>query len=99
MRALRMLPIFETAWKLARGLLGSMATVGSTLMIVVLLIYICACIGMEIMNHNKLLQGEEEVRRHVEKYFGSLSTAMMTLVQLLTLDGAAEVYLPVIEAS
>eukprot|EP00930_Biecheleria_cincta_P060012 TRINITY_DN45711_c0_g1_i1.p1 TRINITY_DN45711_c0_g1~~TRINITY_DN45711_c0_g1_i1.p1 ORF type:complete len:589 (+),score=70.99 TRINITY_DN45711_c0_g1_i1:57-1823(+) len=96
-RMLRVLEYFRTAWKLVYGVLMSMDTVLSAFLLIVMAIYMMACIGLELIAKDaSLLEGN--TAGIVQNQFNSLSQTMLTLSEFVTLDNMAEVYIPLILA-
>ncbi|CAE7249990.1 Cacna1h, partial [Symbiodinium sp. KB8] len=96
-RTLRMLRYFRTVWRLVFGLLTSINTIASTLCLIVLVLYIFACLGIELItNDDNLKRVSTEVEEVVNQYFRSLPITMLTLAQFVTLDSIATVYSPLV---
>merc|ERR1711920_1131890 len=77
----------------AQGLMSSITTVCSTLVTMILLLYLFALVGVEIISK------DEELLENTKsgQYFGSLASTMITLFQFVTLDSVASVYRPLVE--
>jgi len=84
------------AWRLVHGLLTSTRTIMSTLALLLLMLYIFACIGLEVITKDDLLRLEID---DFEESFGSLFRTMLTLLQFVTLDSMASIYLPLIRVN
>ena len=96
-RTLRMLRYFRTVWRLVFGLLTSINTIASTLCLIVLVIYIFACLGIELItNDTQLKTVHADVEEIVNKHFRSVPITMLTLSQFVTLDSIAAVYYPLV---
>ncbi|CAE7473731.1 Scn5a, partial [Symbiodinium necroappetens] len=102
-RALRLLKQFRTVWRLVNGLLTSANAMVSTLVLVVLTLYIAACLGIEIITKDTdsclakdLNQQNTETGDIVVKYFGTLPSTLLTLASFVTLDSVAPIYFPLI---
>ena len=95
-RTLRMLRYFRTVWRLVFGLLTSINTIASTLCLIVLVLYIFACLGIELITNDSELKKEADVALIVESHFRSLPVTMLTLAQFVTLDSIAAVYAPLV---
>eukprot|EP00439_Symbiodinium_sp_Y106_P065924 s447_g10.t1 len=102
-RALRLLKQFRTVWRLVNGLLTSANAMVSTLVLVVLTLYIAACLGIEIITKDTdscfakdLNQQHTETGDIVGKYFGTLPSTLLTLASFVTLDSVAPIYFPLI---
>jgi len=96
MRALRLLKQFRTVWRLVNGLLTSANAMFSTLVLVILSLYIAACLGIEIITKDGDLSTRAETADIVSNYFGNLSTTLLTLTAFVTLDSIAPIYSPLI---
>ncbi|CAE7606803.1 Scn5a [Symbiodinium natans] len=96
MRALRLLKQFRTVWRLVSGLLTSANAMLSTLVLVILTLYIAACLGIEVITKDASLSQTEETAGIVSQYFGSLFMTLLTLSSFVTLDSVAPIYSPLI---
>eukprot|EP00927_Polykrikos_kofoidii_P028876 TRINITY_DN25075_c0_g1_i2.p1 TRINITY_DN25075_c0_g1~~TRINITY_DN25075_c0_g1_i2.p1 ORF type:complete len:656 (+),score=101.10 TRINITY_DN25075_c0_g1_i2:104-2071(+) len=94
-RALRFMVQFRTAWLLVSGLRASLNTVLVAFCILFAHAYIFAVIGMEMIapRRDAVLSKSDEVAR---ESFGSFASAMITLLQVVTLDNVSEIYRPLI---
>lgn len=99
-RAVRLLVQFKTLWMLVCGLLYSLGTIFYTFLLMLLIIYVWACLGIELITKHDLgPQGAEpdpDFEDAVETYFSSLPQAMFTLMRFVILDSASEVYDPIV---
>eukprot|EP00812_Abedinium_dasypus_P010802 NODE_43_length_2491_cov_367.983990.p1 GENE.NODE_43_length_2491_cov_367.983990~~NODE_43_length_2491_cov_367.983990.p1 ORF type:complete len:755 (+),score=193.25 NODE_43_length_2491_cov_367.983990:79-2343(+) len=96
MRVLRMLPLLKPAWRMVSGLLESWSTMMSMLVLLVLALYLFACLGLEVITKDALVQ--ETLQEHdLVAHFDSLGVIMLTLVQFVTLDSCAGIYYPIIK--
>merc|ERR1712232_150744 len=93
LRALRLVPVLRTAWSLTYGLLTSTNAMISTLALLVLSLYLFACLGIEIIAKDPIFAGDEIVKYR----FGSLLSIMLTLVQFVTMDSISMLYVPLIK--
>merc|ERR1719444_430560 len=93
-RALRLLSNFRAFWKLTHSFMQCAPTMASALLIMVMTIYIFACVGVEF-----IAKGDwagEEVRELVQRNFSSLPVTMLSLVQFVTGDSISGLYHPLI---
>lgn len=98
-RSVRLLVQFKTLWMLVRGLLSSAGTMFYTFMLMALILYVFACLGVELITKNRSLIEDEVVGDIVADRFSSISVTMLTLVQFVTLDDASQIYTPFIRRS
>jgi hypothetical protein len=105
-RAARLMIQFRTLWLLVSGLRASFTTVMWTFILIFSIGYIFAVLGMELIplrNEEGLLERElsgdplrREYQRISSENFGSLYVALLTLLQVLTLDSIAAIYRPLV---
>lgn len=98
-RALRFFEQFHEMWKLANGIMRSFRTVLSALFLMVLTVYVFACIGIELLTKNAVLMQDPATAALIQFHFPSLQVAMLTLVQFSNSDSIASVYLPLVRKS
>ncbi|CAE7814091.1 NaCP60E [Symbiodinium sp. CCMP2456] len=68
----------------------------STLVLVVLSLYIAACLGIEIITKDSDLTSRAETASIVSQHFGSLSSTLLTLTAFVTVDSISPIYGPLI---
>eukprot|EP00931_Biecheleriopsis_adriatica_P023260 TRINITY_DN14729_c1_g1_i1.p1 TRINITY_DN14729_c1_g1~~TRINITY_DN14729_c1_g1_i1.p1 ORF type:complete len:591 (+),score=127.83 TRINITY_DN14729_c1_g1_i1:167-1939(+) len=95
-RALRMLRYFRTVWRLVNGLLSSGNTMLSTCGLLLLTLYMFSCLGVELITKNDVLQQHETTAEIVQRDFGSVQATLLTLLQFVTVDSVAAIYVPLI---
>eukprot|EP00930_Biecheleria_cincta_P038870 TRINITY_DN26731_c0_g1_i1.p1 TRINITY_DN26731_c0_g1~~TRINITY_DN26731_c0_g1_i1.p1 ORF type:complete len:574 (+),score=83.09 TRINITY_DN26731_c0_g1_i1:74-1795(+) len=88
---------FKEFWVLMRGFINSFSMIVWTCLILVMCIYVCSCISMELITKSKLNAEDEQFREHVQKYFHSLPMTMLSLMRFVTLDNVSELYMPLVE--
>lgn len=95
-RSLKGVNRFRIVWHLLHGLLNSGQVLLATFSLLVLAIYIAACIGVEIITKDPSLMNSPTVGAIVSNSFGSLRLTMLTLLQFLTLDSIYQIYIPLV---
>jgi len=98
LRAMRMLPMLKVVWRLTYGLLTSANTMLSTLALIILILYMFACLGLELITKRKEIRDNAELMVLVDLNFKNLYTTMVTLLQFVTLDSVAAIYGPFVQA-
>lgn len=104
-RTVRLLVKFRVLWMLVRGLMSSAGTMLYTCILLVIVLYVLACVGVEMVSLNELAIGNdktntepnEEFQAIVQSSFPSVAVTMMTLVQFICLDAIADIYKPLIQ--
>eukprot|EP00929_Paragymnodinium_shiwhaense_P037550 TRINITY_DN19990_c0_g1_i12.p1 TRINITY_DN19990_c0_g1~~TRINITY_DN19990_c0_g1_i12.p1 ORF type:complete len:377 (-),score=50.25 TRINITY_DN19990_c0_g1_i12:163-1293(-) len=96
-RCARMVVQLRTLWLLISGLAHSASTIFWTFILITAITYVFAIVGMEIIVPADLSTGTEFDRVATES-FGTITDAMLTLLQVLTLDSIAAVYRPLVKA-
>lgn len=94
LRALRLLSQFKQLWTLVQGLLSSGSTMLSTMAVLFFVIYVFACIGVELITKQE--HSNPDIQKLVESNFATLPGVMLTLTQFVTLDSIAGIYSPFI---
>merc|ERR1719223_2027144 len=91
-RTVRLLVKFRELWMLVRGLMNSASTMFYTCILLIIVLYVLACIGVELVSLNALAVGaeaNEDFQDVVQQNFESVGMTMMTLVQFVCLDSIA----------
>lgn len=96
-RALRLIHSCKNLWKLVQGLLKSFSTMASVCTVLVVVIYIFACMGVELIRKDENMLGDAMIGDMVLYHFGTLPKTMLTLMQFYTMDSIANVYFPLID--
>lgn len=100
-RVIRLISKFKVLWLLVSGLLNCASTMFYTLSLLVIVLYIFACVGAELIGMHDLARGptqDDVFSEIVENYFSSVPQTMLTLVQFALSDSVASIYKPLIEA-
>lgn len=95
-RVLRMVGRFKVVWRLVSGLLTAWDTMLSATVLIILWLFIFACIAVEIISSDPDLLQDSDTGPIVVNHFGTLMQAILTLGQFVTLDSIAAVYYPLI---
>jgi len=98
LRALRLLPMLRVVWRLIYGLLTSTNTMLSTMALIVLMLYMFGCLGLELITKDASIQGDPELQKLVQEYFPGLYGSMVTLLQFVTLDSVSGIYGPLVRS-
>lgn len=93
-RALRLMEQFQELWKLCSGLLKSARTMLSVCLLVLIALFVFACVGVDLISGSSKLNGNEETRQIIEVHFSSLMVTLLTLMQFANADSLASIYLP-----
>lgn len=99
-RTLRLVFKFRSLWMLVRGLLSSARTMCCTLVLLIIILYMFSCVGLELLRLDKsYLDGSmpPAYAAVVQTYFESLPSTMITLVQFVCMDSIGSIYRPLIE--
>jgi len=92
-RALRVVPMLSSAWRMVIGLIESWSAIMSMLLLTTLFLYLLACLGIELITKSESVM--QTVTEHdLVTNFESISMIMLTLVQFVTLDSCAGIYFP-----
>ncbi|CAE8714655.1 unnamed protein product [Polarella glacialis] len=96
-RTVRVLVKFRELWMLVRGLLNSANTMVYTMVLLIIIVYVFAAVGVELIADHAAADTNEEFRIVRDVYFRSLPVAMLTLIQFVCLDSVGAIYKPLIE--
>ncbi|CAE7554920.1 scn4aa [Symbiodinium sp. CCMP2456] len=95
-RAMRTFRYFKIMWRLVYALLSCGQTILSTTLLIVVFLFICACVAIEIIAKDKTLLANETTAKIIEDNFFGLFKAALTFLQFVTLDSIAAIYFPLI---
>jgi len=91
-RAMRMVPYLDQAWKLVYGIVSSKKTILSMAVLLFIMLYMFACIGVEVITKDAELHDFPDF----DALFGTIPRMMLTLTQFVTMDSIASLYGPLI---
>lgn len=95
-RAIRMLHAFRTVWRLVYGLITSGNAMASTLFLLMLTLYIFACLGVELIGKDADLQSHPDTSLIVAENFSSLPRAWLALMGFVCADSVSAIYIPLV---
>lgn len=96
-RAIRVLDFFHELWKLFSGLIQSCRTVMAAFILVFLIVYIFACVGVEIITKSPRLNEVEDTQRIIDSHFDTIFSFMLTLIQFANADSIGSIYAPIVK--
>jgi len=85
----------KMVWKLVRGLIYSIDVMASTTFLLTLVLFIFACLGLELLGADEDLKNDPETA-FVGAAFGSIFEAILTLSRFVVMDAIVDLYAPVI---
>jgi voltage-gated sodium channel len=92
-RAFRLIAQFRTLWLLCRGLAASAQTIFYTFGLLLLILYIFACVALVIITQDwPMREADQEFDSQVRVYFPDLWTSILTLSQFVMADSMASIY-------
>lgn len=93
-KTVRYLMRFRELWLLVVGLANSAYTMIYTILLLVVILYIFACLILQLLYQHPMIQEDEEFARVVRENFSNLPAAMVTLLQFVSFDNIVHVYKP-----
>ncbi|CAJ1332064.1 unnamed protein product [Effrenium voratum] len=87
---------FQTLWQLVQGLMLSLTTLLWTFLLIMILMYIFAILGMELITIDGALPSESPYNVAARENFRSFQDAILTLLQVFSLDSIGSVYRPLV---
>jgi len=96
---MRLLSRAQACWMLVRGFMNSAGIIFYSFIILLLTLYVFACLGCEVITKNSLNSADVDEIFHaqVELHWGSVPQTMLTLVRFVCADNMAEVYKVLVE--
>jgi len=98
LKAARMAGKWKTLWKLVSGVAGSMETLISTFTVLAFAVYIFTCLSMQLISLDEDLRNNPGTNETIQKYFDGFAETVMTTFQFVLVDGAGDIYRPLIKA-
>lgn len=96
-RALRLMVQFQTLWQLVQGLFHSIGTLFWTFLLVMLLMYIAAVTGMELIKVDQELPVDHPYNAAASLCFRDTMDAILTLLQVFSFDSIGGIYRPLVK--
>jgi voltage-gated sodium channel len=99
-RTVRLLAQFKVLWMLVRGLLSSAGTMTYIFVLFFLILYVFACMGVELITkpHFALTDWERaeisEYDKIVMNHWSDIPVSMLTLIMFSTVDSVGGIYIP-----
>jgi len=97
LRTLRFISYFKTLWRLVYGLVQSSSAMVSTMVLLLMSIYIAACGAVELISKDAVLRDDPETKAIIDLYFCNVETIMMVFIQFVTMDSLASIYFPIVK--
>lgn len=98
-RTLRLFKLFKQLAEflaVLRGLVSSIGLIAGTFFTLVLVLYVFACLGLELITKSPLNETSPAFHEQAQQNFGNLAGTMVTLLRFATLDNINEIYMPLI---
>eukprot|EP00929_Paragymnodinium_shiwhaense_P002739 TRINITY_DN10301_c0_g5_i1.p1 TRINITY_DN10301_c0_g5~~TRINITY_DN10301_c0_g5_i1.p1 ORF type:complete len:728 (+),score=104.32 TRINITY_DN10301_c0_g5_i1:95-2278(+) len=98
-RMLRLVIKFRSLWMLMQGLLNSANMMISVLIVLSIIVYVFACIGVDLVGGHRLLSNPDadgEFVEMAEAHFANLFSAMLTILSFLVFDSVRQIYWPLV---
>lgn len=97
-RTIRLLSQFRPLWMLVSGLLSSVGTMFYILILLIVILFVFACVSVELFAKNTRLREDPVFDSYVERYWADLPVSVLTLIQFVNLDGIGAIYTPMVHA-
>jgi len=98
-RAVRLHVQFRSLWLLVRGMDAAVGTVLWAVVIMLIIIYVFAVLAVDMIPVSPLMTQSREFREAALQWFPSMTEAVLSLLQIMTLDDAADIYQPLVKES
>ncbi|CAE7242133.1 CACNA1B [Symbiodinium sp. CCMP2592] len=96
-RAVRLMVQFQTLWQLVQGLMHSLTTLLWTFLLIMILMYVFAILGMEVITIDTSSDpGTAAYNTVAAANFRSFQDAILTLLQIFSLDSIGSIYRPLV---
>eukprot|EP00929_Paragymnodinium_shiwhaense_P103673 TRINITY_DN6733_c0_g1_i4.p1 TRINITY_DN6733_c0_g1~~TRINITY_DN6733_c0_g1_i4.p1 ORF type:complete len:650 (+),score=92.68 TRINITY_DN6733_c0_g1_i4:86-2035(+) len=98
-RMVRLVVRFRSLWMLMQGLLNSVSTMLSVMVVLCAMLYMFACMGFDLIGKHPLLSdpdADEQFVETAEQHFSSLGSAMFTIFSFLVFDDIRQLYWPLV---
>jgi hypothetical protein len=83
---------------LVSGLLSSLGTMFYILILLIIILFVFGCLGVELFTKNTRLREDPVFDSYVRQYWMDLPVSMLTLIQFVNLDGIGAIYTPMIHS-
>jgi len=93
-RLVRMVSCCRPLWKLTQSFLQCAPTMLSAFSIILMILYIFACVGAEVIGQAQW--NDPTITDHVRVHFSSLPRILLSLIQFVTGDSISGIYFPLI---
>ncbi|OLP77097.1 Voltage-dependent N-type calcium channel subunit alpha-1B [Symbiodinium microadriaticum] len=95
-RAVRLMVQFQTLWQLVQGLMHSLTTLLWTFLLIMILMYVFAILGMEVITIDTRSDPGTAYNTVAAANFRSFQDAILTLLQIFSLDSIGSIYRPLV---
>jgi hypothetical protein len=93
-RAMRTVSWFRELWALCSGLAKSAWTMVSVCVLIIIVIYLFSCVGINLITKSETLARNPETEKIVQRHFSSVPVVMLTLMQFSNADSISSIYYP-----
>lgn len=95
--AVRLMVQFKVLWQLVQGLMASLGTCLWTFLLVSILMYSFAILGVEMINFDTSLPLDDPYNVAVQEHFSNLGDAFFLMLQCFTFDSIGGIYRPLVK--